>query len=160
MNSPTPAAGTDASLTPAQLETLRLVLNILVPPSADPRMPGAAEIPVLLGHIAEARTDLAAIRADLEQLDRAAIARDGAAFASLQEARRRSLLDEMRARDPKVLHALALETVTCYYQQDRVLEGLGMEARPPYPKGYQVDPGDLSLLAPVIARGRIYREVT
>jgi len=33
-----------------------------------------------------------------------------------------------------------------------------MEARPPYPKGYQVEPGDLSLLNPVIARGKIYRD--
>jgi hypothetical protein len=65
----------------------------------------------------------------------------------------------MRLRDPMALQQLALATVTCYYQQDRVLEGLGMEARPPYPKGYQVPQGDLSLLDPVIARGRIYRDL-
>jgi hypothetical protein len=33
-----------------------------------------------------------------------------------------------------------------------------MEARPPYPKGYQVVQGDLSLLEPVRARGKIYRD--
>jgi len=59
-----------------------------------------------------------------------------------------------------VLQRLALETVTCYYQQDGVIERLGMEPRPPYPKGYQVLPGDLTLLNPVTARGRIYRDAS
>ena len=66
----------------------------------------------------------------------------------------------MRARDPSALQQLALETVTCYYQQDRVLEGLGMEARPPFPTGYRVEQGDLSLLKPVIARGKICRDTS
>jgi hypothetical protein len=78
----------------------------------------------------------------------------------VDEVRRVSLLDQMRTRDPGTLQQLALDIVTCYYQQDRVLEGLGMEARPPFPTGYQVEQGDLSLLKPVIARGKIYRDVS
>jgi hypothetical protein len=53
---------------------------------------------------------------------------------------------------------LALETVTCYYQHDRVLEALGMETRAPYPQGFQVIAGDLALLAPVRRRGKVYRD--
>ena len=158
MNSPFPTGGSDAGLTPVQRDTLSAVLNMIVPPAADGRLPGAADMAVLLRHLAENPTTGAAIREDLDQLDREATTRCGAAFAALDEVRRLCLLDEMRARDPMALHQLALATVTCYYQQDRVLEGLGMEARPPYPKGYQVEQGDLSLLNPVIARGRIYRD--
>lgn len=159
MTDPFPAAGTDAGLTNEQRETLRVVLDMIVPPSADGRMPGAADAGLLLHHIAEARNTLPAIGEALHTLESEARARFGAAFAALDEVRRASLVDEMHARDPSFLDQLALETVTCYYQQDRVLEGLRMEARPPYPKGYQVEQGDLSLLHPVIARGKIYRDV-
>ena len=159
MNSPLPPAASDAGLTPVQSETLSALLNMIVPPSTDGRMPGAAEIAALARHVAEARTSLP-LREHLDQLNRGALSRCGVAFAAVDEAGRVSLVDEMRRRDSMVLDQLALETVTCYYQQDRVLEGLGMEARPPYPKGYQVEQGDLSLLDPVMARGRIYREIS
>ena len=56
------------------------------------------------------------------------------------------------------MRTLAQQTVTCYYQNDRVLEAIGVGARPPFPEGYQVPSGDLSLLEPVRGRGRIYRE--
>jgi hypothetical protein len=159
MNRPFPTAGSDAGLTSAQLETLSVLLNMIVPRAPDGRMPGAGEMAALLSHITAAPTTLPALREHLDQLDREAMTRFGAAFAAVDEAGRVSLLDQMRSRDPTGLHQLALETVTCYYQQDRVLEGLGMEARPPYPKGYQVEQGDLSLLNPVIARGKIYRDI-
>jgi hypothetical protein len=159
MNRPFPSADSEARLTAAQTETLSVLLDVMLPASTDGRMPGAAELAVLVRHIAKAGTILPALRELLDRLDREAIARCDAAFAAVDEVGRVALLDDMRTRDPMVLDQLALETVTCYYQQDRVLEGLGMEARPPYPKGYQVEPGDLSLLDPVIARGRMYRDI-
>jgi hypothetical protein len=64
----------------------------------------------------------------------------------------------LRGEEPSFLARLAQQTVTAYYQDDRVLQAIGMEARPPFPKGYEVPSGDLSLLDPVRARGRVYRE--
>ena len=46
----------------------------------------------------------------------------------------------------------------CYYRDDRVLTAIGVEPRPPFPKGYEVPQGDWSLLDPVRARGPIYRD--
>jgi hypothetical protein len=160
MNRPSSMAGADAGLTPVQNETLSVLLDMILPPSADGRMPGAAGMAALIGQIAEARTTLPALRESLDKLDHEAVTQYGAPFAAVDEVRRVSLLDQMRTRDPGTLQQLALDTVTCYYQQDRVLEGLGMEARPPFPTGYQVEQGDLSLLKPVIARGKIYRDVS
>jgi hypothetical protein len=160
MNRSSSMAGADAGLTSLQNETLSVLLNMILPPSADGRMPGAAGMAALIGQIAEARTTLPALRECLDQLDHEAVTQYGAPFAAVDEVRRVSLLDQMRTQDPSALQQLALETVTCYYQQDRVLEGLGMEARPPFPTGYQVEQGDLSLLKPVIARGKIYRDVS
>jgi hypothetical protein len=38
------------------------------------------------------------------------------------------------------------------------MRSLGLEARAPYPQGFDVEPGDYpSLLAPVLARGRLWR---
>ena len=46
----------------------------------------------------------------------------------------------------------------CYYRDDRVMESLGMEARPPFPKGFQVDQGDWSMLEAAQQRGKIWRD--
>jgi hypothetical protein len=147
-----------SALTPAQQAILDAVLNLIVPPSADGRMPGAAEVGVPAYLVAEAADALPALRDELALLEQRAQARHARGFAALGQGERQGLVEELRARDPAFMSRLAMETLACYYQHDRVLEGLGMEARPPYPKGYQVVQGDLSLLEPVRARGRIYRD--
>ena len=39
------------------------------------------------------------------------------------------------------------------------MRSLGLEPRPPYPQGYEVEAGDYdSLLEPVRARGRLWRQ--
>jgi hypothetical protein len=45
----------------------------------------------------------------------------------------------------------------CYYRDDRVLRSLGLELRPPFPKGYELEAGDWSLLDPVKARPSVLR---
>jgi len=46
----------------------------------------------------------------------------------------------------------------CYYRDDRVMESLGMEPRPPFPEGFEVEEGDWSMLEPVQRRGKIWRD--
>jgi len=38
------------------------------------------------------------------------------------------------------------------------MRAIGMELRPPFPRGFEVAQGDWSLLDPVRARGRIWRD--
>jgi hypothetical protein len=154
------SSASDADLASARRETLRVVLGMLVPASADGRLPAAGDLTEVLSRIEQVQAELPALRAGLDALQREAIARHGAGFATLDHASRSMLLDDFAAREPALLQRLGLETVTSYYQHDRVIEGLGMEARPPFPGGYQVIAGDLTLLKPVIARGRIYREAS
>lgn len=139
-------------------EALRALLDTLVPPSADGRMPGAAGIPEVMQYIAQLAATMPDIGRALDLLDAESVARCGARFAAADEASRAAVLEQVSSREPAVLRQLALETVTCYYQQDAVLERLGLEARPPFPKGYQVLSGDLMLLNPVRARGRLWRD--
>jgi hypothetical protein len=145
-------------LSPIQLATLEVVLDLIVPPSADGRMPGATEVGVpayLLAHCADA---LPILREELDRLDAQAQAGCGQPFAAIGADDRQALVDAMRAQEPEFMSRLALETVTCYYQHDRVLAALGMEVRSPAPQGFKVISGDLMLLAPVRKRGKMYRD--
>jgi hypothetical protein len=150
--------GTDSPFHEAQRATLQCLLDMIVPASADGRLPSAADVGVdthLRLHAADA---IPALCDELDAVDAAARREHGAAFAALPQADRQALVDVLRARDARFLRRLAVEAVTCYYQHDRVLEAIGLEPRPPFPKGYQVHAGDLSLLEPVRQRGRIWRE--
>ena len=148
----------DGVLTAAQREILRAVLDMIIPVSEDGRFPSAAEVDVL-EHIRESQSHLLpALREDLGRLDRLAAEHSGTAFAHLTESDRIRVMDEIRSAEPGFLKDLALQTATRYYQDDRVLRALGMEARPPFPKGYEVVSGDLSLLDPVRKRGKLYRD--
>jgi hypothetical protein len=153
------AEGTAAvPLSATQRAILDAVLDLIVPPSADGRLPGAAEVGVPEWMAAQVPDAFARLREELDALDRRAREAHAAGFAELDAPRRQALVDAIRAASPSFMSRLAVETVTCYYLHDRVLQGLGMELRPPAPKGYQVVQGDLSLLAPVRARGRIWRD--
>ncbi len=152
------SADSGQPLAPGQRASLDIVLNMIVPPSPDGRMPGAAEVGVPAYLYTEAPDALPVLRRELEELERRSRERFARGFAGLEEHERKPLIEAMRAREPSFMSRLAMETLACYYQHERVLQGLGLEARPPYPKGYQVAPGDLSLLGPVRARGKIYRD--
>ena len=70
-----------------------------------------------------------------------------------------TVLGDLRADNPALCGELARHVANWYYQQDAVLLAIGLEARAPFPRGYDVAAGDLSLLEPVRARAAIYRDV-
>ena len=151
--------GSDAALDSDQQRTFAVILDMIIPASADGHFPSAAEMDVL-GYVA--KTDpklLETVRLELDRLNNASEDLHGVIFGDADETARQELLDEIRGKDPQFFRGLAIQTATFYYQDDRVMEAIGMEARPPFPKGYEVPTGDLSLLEPVRARGQIYRDV-
>ena len=150
--------GSDNPLTATQRRTLDCVLDLIVPASADGAKPSAAEVGVLDYIRANEAATLPALGNEIGRLEDEAQEQHGVAFADLDAASRQALVDAMRAADPALLRTLAVQTVTCYYQDARVLEAIGLEARPPFPKGYEVPAGDLTLLEPVRRRGSRVRE--
>lgn len=151
--------GSDATLNSDQQRTFVAILDMIIPASDDGRFPSAADMDVL-GYIAKTDPQLLdTVRTELDRLN--AVSEDlyRVVFGDAGETHRQGLLDEIRGAEPQFLGGLALQTVTLYYQDDRVMEAIGMEARPPFPKGYEVVAGDLSLLDPVRARGQVYRDV-
>ena len=88
----------------------------------------------------------------LVALDAAARAEDAREFAALPADARLAALQQQGFVLP-----LTFQAVMGYYQHPRVVEALGLEARAPHPQGYEMAPGDLSLVDAVRGRPKLYR---
>ena len=136
--------------------TLASVLDEIIPASDDGRFPGAGQIG-LARYIDEALQKTPALRSMIAQgladLDDLARSRNASSFAALSREDKLQLLNAWGFVLPLTLHAYI-----GYYQHPRVVEALGLEPRPPHPKGYHMEPNDLSLLDAVRRRPRLYRE--
>lgn len=65
--------------------------------------------------------------------------------------------ETFRQTHPTVARLLQTLVAQAYYRDDRVMRSLAIETRPPFPRGYEVEQGDWSLLDPVRARPPLYR---
>lgn len=140
---------TDNLLTHEQNATFVALLNTLIPPSEDGSMPGAGELD-LLSYISENAPDfLAQIPTITDSFE------DD--FCSTELNVRYQLVEAFSLQRPDLFGVLIFQTYARYYQDDRVLEGIGLNAGPPFPRGNTVEPGDLSLLDPVVEKSRGYR---
>lgn len=142
---------TDHPLTTAQRRTLVALLDTLLPASEDGLMPSAAELD-LIGYLSEAQAEFIPVLGEIA-------GHFDASFADLPPAERHAVVDGFSTTQPELFQALLFNAYACYYQDDRVLEGVGLAADPPFPRGNTVEAGDLSLLDPVVARHRGYRKV-
>lgn len=140
-------------LTPSQQQSLRRVVAMMIPASAEHGMPGADDEAIFADILASLDRDAPAVRSALDRLDALA----ERAFHDLSDDAQGAALDIFRKQHPGPASALVAVTVRCYYRDDRVMRSIGMEPRPPYPKGFTVEQGDWSLLDPVRARGPIWR---
>jgi hypothetical protein len=148
-------AGFDAQ----QRATLSAVLDALVPPSADGRLPGAGGLGLASGIEAQLGATSAFTARGLDALDALARERGAGDFAALAPAERAEVLNAHAAADPGFLPGLVFQVYSAYYQHPQVLSGLGLEPRPPHPRGYALEQPDLgALLAPVRARVKLYRD--
>jgi hypothetical protein len=97
--------------------------------------------------------DAESVREALDHLSRLA----GMPLANLGETAREAVARQFRASGGTAAATLTRVVLQCYYRSDRVLRSLGLELRPPFPKGYGLDQGDWSLLDPVKARPSMWR---
>jgi hypothetical protein len=144
---------TDHPLTPAQRGDLRIISGIIIPASAEFDVPGADDPAIQADMLATLGRDAAGVREALEALARIA----GEPFAGLDPLRREAVAMELRAKGGPAVAALTRVVLQCYYRDDRVVRSLGLEARPPYPRGHVLEDGDWSLLDPVRARPPFWR---
>lgn len=113
-------------------------------------MPSAADVD-LLAHLEKYAPDLLSRLPDI-------IDSFGAEFAAAPYPLRHELVDDFRRREPMLFEQLLFHTYAGYYEDDRVLVAIGSKPGPPFPQGNRIEPGDLSLLAPVVKLERSYRK--
>ncbi len=135
----------------ADSELLVEILDTLIPPSEDGRMPGAGEIGLAAAVREQTQASADVIAAGLA-------AAEAGGFSSLDLAGRVALLRELEPSQPAFIATLLFPTFSEYYRHPQVLVGLGLEPRPPHPKGHELEAGNLEGLARVRARGKLYRD--
>lgn len=143
------------TLSQADTETLRALAAVMVPADADLKVP-AADDPVIFADILRSiGRDLAALRRALGQLRE----RAGADPAILELDAREVLVQAYQAQGGPEVAALCRCVMQCYYRDDRVVLLLGLEPRPPFPKGRVLEQGDWSLLDAQRGRAPFWRDV-
>ncbi|HEV8032432.1 MAG TPA: hypothetical protein VGP42_15585 [Stellaceae bacterium] len=143
-----------SQLTPAQRDDLRAIAGVIIPASEEFDVPGADDPAIQADIVATLGRDASLVRQALGLLARIA----GMPLASLDPVRREAVALELRAQGGAAVATLTRVVLQCYYRDDRVVRSLGLEPRPPYPRGYVLDDGDWSLLDPVRARPPFWRQ--
>jgi hypothetical protein len=147
---------TDNPLTPAQSDDLRAIAGVIIPASAEFDVPGADDPAIQADIVATLGRDARLVQEALDGLARLA----GMPLAGLDPARREAVALELRAKGGAAVATLTRVVLQCYYRDDRVVRSLGLEPRPPYPKGHVLEDGDWSLLDPVRARPPMWRRAS
>jgi hypothetical protein len=144
----------ETTLSPAESRDLRCVAGMMIPASTEFGVPGADDGIIQADIIKTLGRDLSAVRQALAGLRDLA----GGAFADVEAARREEVAKAFRIRGGPAFATLSRVILQCYYRDDRVVRSLGLEPRPPFPKGHTLEQGDWSLLDPVRSRPKMWRD--
>jgi len=125
------------------------LIDAIVPPSADGRMPAGRDLD-LVAHIERAARTNPMLRPVVEY----GLSAIGEIAARTSPPDWAAALREFTANDQFFLPAFLFLVYGGYYQHERVATALGMEPRAPHPTGHAMGADDWSLLDPVRARRR------
>ena len=153
----------DTGLSAAELRDLRRLAGFMVPADVGYGVPGAddevifADIIRSLGRDAQAVRDALQMLREIAGQDLASGVPDSG-FDRLDTGKAEAAMLTLLSRDDSVVKALGRAVLQCYYRDDRVLHGLGIEPVPPFPKGRVLEQGDWSLLDAVRGRPQMWRD--
>ena len=137
-----------------QCRSLQCLAEMMIPASVEYGVPSAGDDAILADILQSLGRDAEPVTAVLRTLEAMA----GGPFADLDPQRRNAIAARLRETGGEGLTYLTRIILQCYYRDDRVMRSLGMEPRPPFPKGFEVEEGDWSLLDLVRARPKLYRD--
>jgi hypothetical protein len=140
-------------MSPGHAADLRALSACIIPASVAFGVPGADDPAIQADLLVTVGRDEPAVCAALERLRALA----GGPFAALDPARRQAVAQDFRAGGGADLATLVRVVLQTYYRDDRVVRSLGLEPRPPFPRGHVLEDGDWSLLDPVKARAPFWR---
>ena len=128
---------------------------MIIPASTEYGVPSAADDVIFADILHSFGRDEAHVVTVLQTLDTLS----GGVFADLDPPLRDAVAARLREAGGTALPYLTRIILQCYYRDDRVMQALDMEIRPPFPKGFEVEQGDWSLLDQVRTRPKLWREV-
>ena len=146
----------DQNLSESEIADLRCLAGMIIPASAKHGVPGADDDAIFADIVNSIGRDREQVCAALAKLRTLA----GGRLVTLDAARRNEVAARLRAEGGAPLGVLTRIVLLCYYRDDRVMVSLGLEVRPPFPKGHVVEQGDWSLLDPVRSRSPFWRQVS
>ena len=133
------------------------LLNLVLPPSAAGNLPGA-------GTLGLSAVVAAAIQADpllgplvdagLQAIWEAALSQNPEGLPGMTREAGTKLFEAQIKVHPVLTMGISRHLYPVYYQQPSVLEGIGAEARPPFPRGFEVEATDATLLENLHERRR------
>jgi hypothetical protein len=141
------------TLTPQQQDDLRVLAALMIPASAEFNVPGADDATIQADILATLGRDAGPVHEALDKLANSA----GVPLATLDAERSKAIAMALRDSGDLAMATLIRVILQCYYRDDRVVRSLGLDPRPPFPKGHELEQGDWSLLDPVRARPSTWR---
>ena len=146
----------EQTLNDAEIADFRCLAGMIIPPSTKYGVQGADDATIFADIVGSIGRDADQVRAALARLRTLA----GGSFAALDAARRVEVAGRLREEGGTAVAVLTRVVLLCYYRDDRVMLSLGLEPRPPFPKGHEIEQGDWSLLDPVRKRAPFWRPVS
>ncbi|MCX7157850.1 MAG: hypothetical protein NT176_01460, partial [Proteobacteria bacterium] len=128
MTKPIPISG-PAPVSAAGFRTLRSVVALMIPASAEYQVPGADDEAIFADIASSLGRDSNAIRQAVQLLDEMS----GGVLSETPADARGSVVRKFVEAHPSLAVVLVAVTVRCYYRDTRVMRSLGMEPRPPFP---------------------------
>jgi Gluconate 2-dehydrogenase subunit 3 len=144
----------------SQWELMGATLNRIIPSSG--AFPGAGDLGVaryidrVIGQAAELKRLFVQ---GMTQIDITSQEQYAQAFTSLSEQQQDGVLRQVESSHRKFFSALVTHAYSGYYSDPVILRLLGLEARPPQPRGHELEPLDLGLLEHVKQRAPLYKPV-
>ena len=153
------AGETTMSFSEEQTALASEVLDQLVP--AHDGFPGAGELGVAQHIDSVAASDSALghlFEGGLASIESASHRTHSAAFADLADDQKIGVLRTVEAESPDFFAMLVRHSYAGYYSNRKIIELMGLEARPPQPLGFDLDPFDPTTVEHVKERGKIWRD--
>ena len=144
--------------TSEETRTFLALVDMIIPASDEFNIPGASDTAIFNSIIVNSAKLHRQILESLLVLETLAQEKESAGFADLLVDKRKRIVKIFRETYPAEASMFENLTSQSYYQDDRIMISLGMEPRPPHPRGFAVEQGDWSLLELVRKREKFYRK--
>ena len=146
---------TETSAALDDLDFLKALLDVVIPPSASGDLPGAGALGLSPAVATALRADPALgplVEAGVQAVREAAFSQHPEGLLGMAPEDRAKVVEDQLASYPFFIMGILRYLYPAYYQHPRVLVGIGEQPRPPFPEGFDVDATDAELLEKLLAR--------